>query len=262
LFGHLPFGVYLDGLGAAAALMTGAWLLSLSRADASVVDGFWGIAIAGLGWFYAARLGDVGAPGLVALALATAWGLRLSGYLAWRNWGEPEDFRYRQMRERHGARFPAVSLITVFLLQAVLAWLVSAPLFQAVGSSGDLGAVGWIGASVAAAGLLWEATADWQLQRFLAAREDPEAVCREGLWRYSRHPNYFGEFVFWWGIFLVVLPTDGVLWSAVGPVLMTVLLLRISGVPMLEERLAERPAYRPYVEETNAFFPGPPGGTA
>ena len=256
----LPFDVYLAGLGVSAGLLTAAWLVSLWRSDASVVDSFWGAAIAGLGWFYAASLDPLGPRAWVVLLLVTAWGVRLSAYITWRNWGEPEDFRYRQMRERHGRRFPAVSLVTVFLLQAVLAWIVSAPLFQAAASAGGPGVIGWIGAAVALVGLAWETIADWQLRRFLARRREEEAVMDRGLWRYSRHPNYFGEFVFWWGVFLLVAASRGFLWSIVGPALMSVLLLRVSGVPMLEEKLSRRPAYRRYAERTNAFFPWPPRG--
>lgn len=253
-----PFGVFAEGLAVAAAVMTGAWALSLWRRDASVVDGFWGATIAGLGWYYVWRTAPEGAVAWIVLFLATAWGGRLSAYLTWRNWGEPEDFRYREMREKHGSRFPAVSLVTVFLLQAVLAWVVSAPLFQAAVATGGPGPVGWIGVAVALLGLGWEVAADWQLQRFLARREDGDGVLSDGLWRYSRHPNYFGEFVFWWGIFLTTASTHGFPWAAASPLLMSVLLLRISGVPMLEERLDERPEYRRYAERTNAFFPGPP----
>lgn len=256
-----PFGLYVSGLGVAAAVMVAAWLVSLWRSDASVVDSFWGAAIAGLGWYYVAAAGSEGAVAWIALFLVTAWGGRLSAYLAWRNWREPEDFRYRKMREKHGDRFPAVSLVSVFLLQALLAWVVSAPLFQAAVRAGGPGTVGWIGAGVAAAGLAWEAVADWQLQRFLAERTEEGEVLTGGLWRYSRHPNYFGEFVFWWGMFLLVASTGGFLWSGIGPLLMSVLLLRVSGVPMLEEKLEERPEYRRYVERTNAFFPWPSGGS-
>ena len=256
-----PVGLYLSGLAVAATIMVAAWLLSLWRSDASVIDNFWGAAIAALGWYYVVSVDSRGAVGWLALLLVTAWGGRLSAYLTWRNWGEPEDFRYRKMREKHGRRFPAVSLVTVFLLQAVLAWVVSAPLFQAAVGRDGPGAVGWLGAAVAAAGLTWETVADWQLQRFLARRTGEEEVLREGLWRYSRHPNYFGEFVFWWGMFLLVASTGGFLWSVVGPALMSVLLLRVSGVPMLEEKLDRRPAYRSYAERTNAFFPWPPRGS-
>lgn len=254
-----PFGIYATGLAVAAAVMVAAWLVSLWRTDASVIDSFWGAAIAGLGWYYVMSAGPDGAVAWLALFLVTAWGGRLSAYLTWRNWGEPEDFRYRKMREKHGGRFPAVSLVSVFLLQALLAWVVSAPLFQAAVGRGGPGAVGWIGAGVAVAGLIWEIVADWQLQRFLAERSDEDEVLTGGLWRFSRHPNYFGEFVFWWGMFLLVASTGGYLWSVVGPLLMSVLLLRVSGVPMLEEKLEQRPQFRRYAERTNAFFPWFPG---
>lgn len=255
-----PWEVYASGLAVAAAVMLAAWLVSLRRSDVGIVDGFWGAVIAGLGWCYRLALGDGGLVGWLALLLVTAWGVRLSVHLFRRNWSGPEDFRYRAMREKHGARFPLVSLFTVFLLQALLAWIVSAPLFQAAATGGAPGAVGWIGAAVALAGLVVEAVADGQLRRFRARRDDDEAVLDEGLWRYSRHPNYFGEFVFWWGMYLLVAGTGGAGWALASPVLMTVLLLRVSGVTMLEEELGKRPAYRRYVERTNAFFPGPPRG--
>lgn len=258
----VDLGIYLAGLGLAAALMVAVWALSVWRRDASIVDPFWGTTITALGWYYVLAAGSPAATSWIALLLVTAWGGRLSVYLALRRRGEPEDFRYRAMRDKHGDRFAAVSLVTVFLLQALLAWVVSAPLFQAAAGRGGPGAVGWVGAGVAAVGLAWETVADAQLWRFRSRRRGPDAVLHDGLWRYSRHPNYFGEFVFWWGMFLLAASTGGFVWSVVGPVLMTVLLLRVSGVPLLEEKLARRPDFRRYARTTNAFFPWRPRSVA
>jgi len=161
------------------------------------------------------------------------------------------------MRERDPAGFPRRSLLTVFWLQAALLWAISAPLFQAQrpGPAG-LTAFDWLGLALFALGLGFEAAGDWQLTRF---RNDPAnagRVLNRGLWRYTRHPNYFGDAMVWWGFACFALSTPGSWWTLLSPLLMTALLMRVSGVTLLEKKLREtRPDYRRYEEETNAFFP-------
>jgi len=185
--------------------------------------------------------------GWVAIALVAAWGLRLSGHLALRNWNAPEDRRYRAMRERNDPGFAWKSLYLVFGLQAVLAWVISAPLSPAIRAAEPLGILDVAGATLAAFGIAYEAIADRQLARFLAESGNSGGVMDRGLWRYSRHPNYFGECCTWWGLYLLAAGAGGA-WTVFAPLLITFLLLRVSGVSLLEKDIGERrPAYRNYV---------------
>jgi len=242
-----------------ALLMLGvaAWGVATARRNVGLVDIFWSLFL-----LLAATVAFVQSPatprGWLTLALATAWALRLAGYLALRNWNAPEDRRYRAIRERNEPGFAWKSLYLVFGLQAVLAWLVSAPLVASIAQAGAPDIVGWAGAGLAAFGIAYESAADWQLARFKARADSSGRVLDTGLWRYSRHPNYFGEFCVWWGFFLLAADAGG-WWTVFSPLLMSFLLLRVSGVTLLERDIGERrPAYRDYVRRTRAFFPGPP----
>ncbi len=248
----------MAGLAFAAVLALGTWVASLVRVDASLADRIWPLMIAGAGWAYALVRPATGPLAMAALAIATLWALRLALFLTWRNWGEGEDRRYRAMRERHAPHFPLRSLVIVFALQAVLAWLVSVPLLAAHAGAAP-GLLAWTGGALALFGVVYEAVADAQMARFRADPAHRGQVMDRGLWRHTRHPNYFGEACVWWGLWAMVLPTGwpGVV-AVVSPLLMTVLLLRVSGVRLLETDIAERrPAYRDYVARTNAFLPGP-----
>jgi len=249
---------WFAGLGVILALGFVTWLISLPLKRASIVDPVWSLLFIAAGFTYAAT---TGAPGgdrrTLVLFMVTAWGVRLSAYLTWRAWGEPEDKRYAAMRKKQDPGFAWKSLFTVFGLQGLLAWVVSLPLLAGVDGSGGLGALDWVGAAVWLAGMVFEAGGDWQLTRFLANPDNKGKVLRSGLWRYTRHPNYFGNFTIWWGIFLVALSSGG-WWSAIGPAVMSYLLLKVSGVAMLERTIDEtRPKYADYITTTNAFFPGP-----
>jgi steroid 5-alpha reductase family enzyme len=175
--------------------------------------------------------------------------------------GEPhEDFRYRALRAHHGERFARVSLYTVFLLQAAVQWCVALPLLVSILDPGarPLGALDALGALLASAGIAVEAIADAQLARFRRTRHEPDAVLDRGLWRYTRHPNYFGDFLVWWGFFALAIGSPHGWLTLPCPLLMSALLLRVSGVPLLEHGLLQRkPQYADYTARTNAFFPGP-----
>jgi len=195
--------------------------------------------------------------GLLVCALVTAWGLRLAGHIAVRNAGGGEDFRYRQWRERSGAAFWWVSLFKVFLLQAVVLWVVSSPLLLAQRPLTGAG-WGWLipaGLVLWAVGFFFEVVSDWQL---LAFKRDPAnrgRILDRGLWRLSRHPNYFGEAALWWGIGLIAASAGGPL-ALIGPALLTFTLVKISGVAMLDRELAtRRPGYSEYIARTPAFLP-------
>jgi steroid 5-alpha reductase family enzyme len=244
-------------LGAMVAL----WAVSLRLRDASIVDVWWGpgfAAIAALGF---ALTGGGHPRRALLLALACVWGLRLGGYLLWRNAGKGEDRRYRAMRRHWGARFPWVSLGTVFLLQGALMWVVSLPLQLGMARPGPpgLGLLDALGVTLFAVGLAFETVGDLQLARFKADPANAGRVMDRGLWRTTRHPNYFGDFLVWWGLFAVALATPLGALSVVGPAVMTFLLLRVSGVALLERSIGERrPGYAEYRRRTSAFFPRPP----
>lgn len=250
--------VVSSGLATILLAMTLLWLLSLRLNDASIVDPFWGPGFALVTVAYVWADGRFGPRGLLALGLVSAWAVRLGFHLLKRNRKSGEDPRYRAMRDRHGARFPWVSLFTVFWLQAVLLWIVSAPLAGSVLSAGPLGALDFLGTAVFLVGFALEAVADLQLDRFRADPASAGRVLDTGLWRYSRHPNYFGNALLWWGLYIIAAG-GGAYWTVFGPLLMTYLLLRVSGVTLLERSLrTSRPGYAEYADRTSAFVPWPP----
>jgi steroid 5-alpha reductase family enzyme len=245
-------------LAATAGLMLGVWLLSLVKRDASIVDTFWGLGfvlIAGV----CCAIGEGYEPRRVLItALTTAWGLRLASHIFWRNKGKGEDFRYKAMRERYGKRFPVVSLYSVFAVQALLMWLISLPL-QIGETSREPAMITWLdwaGAIVWLIGFAFESIGDLQLARFKAESKNKGKVMDRGLWRYTRHPNYFGDALLWWGFFLIALNITLGVWTVISPLIMTGLLMKVSGVALLEKTLIKtKPEYRDYVRRTNAFFP-------
>lgn len=234
------------------------WLVSVARRDVSIVDSLWGPMIALAPWAYLAAIAEPGPRATLVLVLASAWALRLALHITWRNWGHGEDRRYQAIRARNEPHFAYKSLYLVFGLQAALAWIVALPLMVALDSARPLGWLDFLGVSLWLAAILFEALADWQLARFKANPANHGRVMDRGLWAWSRHPNYFGECLVWWGAWLVALGA-GAAWTVISPLLMTVLLLRVSGVALLEKDLVERrPAYRDYVARTSAFIPWPP----
>lgn len=247
-----------QALAAIAALAVTGWLYSLVRDDVSFVDSLWSLFFLLAGGVYAAASGPLAPAGWLAVALVVVWALRLSAHITERNWGEPEDSRYRAMRDKHGHAFRYRSLYIVFGLQAALAWIISLPLFYAIANAGPVGALEIAAVLLWLTGFVFEAGGDWQLRQFLNRRDNDRAVLDTGLWRYTRHPNYFGEACMWWAYWLLAVAGGG-WWTLISPLLMTWLLLRVSGVALLEKSIGERrPEYRDYVERTSAFFPLPP----
>jgi steroid 5-alpha reductase family enzyme len=250
----------LTTLASSLACMFVLWLVSLLRRDASIVDPFWGAGFVLVTWIAFGLNASSNSRSELITGLATIWGLRLSLFLLWRNWGHGEDRRYRAMRDANGPRFWWWSLFSVFTLQGVILWFVSFPI-QATLATTDASALGWLdglGAVVWLVGISFEAIGDWQLARFRADPANAGRVMDRGLWRYTRHPNYFGDFCIWWGIYLVAF-SAGAGWTVLSPVLMSFFLLKVSGVTLLEQTITDRrPDYAAYKSRTNAFFPGPP----
>jgi steroid 5-alpha reductase family enzyme len=234
----------------------GTWVVSLFKADVSIVDSLWSLLIWSGCAAYAVVLSPVDVPrARIVIVLATVWALRLWAYITWRNWGQPEDHRYQAIRARHQPGFEYKSLYLVFILQAVLAWIVSMPLLVGVVGSSEWAYLDITGMVMVLFGIAWETIGDWQLARFKSEPSHVGRVMDQGLWRYSRHPNYFGEFCVWWGFYLLAFSAGG-WWTIVSPLLMSVLLLRVSGVTLLEKDIAQRrPGYRDYIVRTSAFFP-------
>ncbi len=255
-------GALLAGLVVMLALAFGTWLVSVAKRDVSIVDAVWSLMLLAGAITYALAAPGAGERAAWVLALIVVWAIRLSAHIIWRGWGEPEDHRYQTIRARNQPGFAWKSVYLVFALQAVLAWMVSLSLYASVSGQAAMGWLDVAGLLLAASGILIETLADLQLGRFRAQSGNEGRVMDRGLWRYSRHPNYFGEFCVWWGFYLVALSAAGGVASAaiflVSPLLMSLLLLKVSGVVLLEKDIAQRrPGYREYVAATNAFFPGP-----
>lgn len=259
----------MDGIGLGQTLLVNAaaiaaatvalWLASVACKDASIVDPAWGAGFAAVAWISWFANSPHSPRDLLLACLATVWGMRLSLYLAWRNRGTGEDRRYAAMRARHGDRFWLRSLRSVFLLQGAILWIISLPL-QALPANDAQRPLGWLdggGVLLWTCGFVFETVGDWQLASFRAQPQSAGQVLDQGLWRYTRHPNYFGDFCIWWGLYLLAA-AGGASWTAVSPLLMSFLLLKVSGVALLESDLGERrPDYAAYQARTNAFFPGP-----
>ncbi|HWX40313.1 MAG TPA: DUF1295 domain-containing protein [Blastocatellia bacterium] len=250
--------VLTDTLALTFTMMFLLWLLSLVKKDASIVDIFWGIGFTAIA--LACFLITQGYQGrkLLVLALTGIWGLRLALHIFTRNRGKGEDFRYRRMRKHYGNRFALVSLFTVFAFQGLLMWVISLPLQVAEISPlpARLTWLDYLGAAIWAIGFLFEAVGDWQLAQFKSDPANQGRVMDSGLWAYTRHPNYFGDALLWWGLFFIAVATPADVWTVFSPLIMTTLLMKVSGVALLEKTLVKtKPEYQDYVRRTSAFFP-------
>jgi len=240
------------------------WGISLPLRNVSIVDIAWGLGFVLVAW--ATFLMQSRSPAGVSTqhwllpVLGTIWGCRLSGYVGLRNHGQPEDKRYVAMREKRGGSFWWRSLYVVFLLQGVIMWIVSLPLqLGIVGVEPKWTVLHGIGVAIWGVGFIFETVGDWQMARFKKNPANKGQVLDRGLWRYTRHPNYFGDFCVWWGLFLIADAYLTLNWTIVSPLLMSVLLMKVSGVTLLEQSLEQqKPGYADYIRCTNAFFPGLP----
>ncbi len=238
-------------------LMILLWCWSLALKNSSIVDIFWGIGFIVVGWltFKLTPQGYLPRKELIA-AMITIWGLRLAIHIRARNWGKPEDFRYARWRKENGVRWRWVSLFKVFLLQGVLMWIISAPIIaaQTSGFPAIVTPLDYIGFLIWIFGMLFETIGDYQLMHFKANPSNKGKLLTTGLWKYTRHPNYFGEAVLWWGFYIIALAA-GAWWTIFSPIVMTLLLIKVSGVAMLELSMKSRPGFEEYKKNTNAFIP-------
>ena len=239
-------------------MMTLLWIVSIILKNVSIVDLFWGFGFVVTTIFYFISTDGNGLRKAILLILVALWGLRLSGYLTWRNSGKGEDFRYREFRKKYGEkRYWWVSFFQTFLLQGLLMWLISAPLLGAQYASPEKspGFLDFAGILLWIIGFIFETGGDFQLAKFKSDPSNKGRVLDTGFWKYTRHPNYFGDSAVWWGYGLICL-SAGSYFPALGSVLMTALIIKVSGVVLLEKSLKDqKPQYREYIEKTSAFIP-------
>lgn len=250
--------VFLAGAIAAFGVMITTWLISLPARDASLADIAWGLVFVAVAWavYFAGEKSDTS---LLIAILVSVWGVRLSGYLAWRNLGHGEDRRYQAMRAKRPSTFWIWSLIGVFCLQAAIGWVVSLPVQSLAAQFEGISLLSWIGVAGFVVGIGFEAIGDAQLAAFKRDPSSKGKVMDRGLWRYTRHPNYFGDAVVWWSLWLVAVGAGAGWWTLIGPALMTLFLVRVSGAALLESDIEERrPGYADYIRRTSSFVPMPP----
>jgi len=251
-------GIWFQSLAVILSMMTLLWIVSTIIKNVSIVDLFWGFGFVVAAFFYFFRTGEAGIRNYIILTLVSVWGLRLSLYLWWRNYGKGEDFRYREFRKKYGEnRYWWISFFQTFLLQGVLMWLISAPLLgaQVERTRTALGILDYAGILVWLTGFVFEVGGDMQLAAFKADPANKGKVLNTGFWKYTRHPNYFGDSAVWWGYGLICVSAGSYL-PALGSVLMTLLIIKVSGVILLEKTLVDtKPQYSDYIKRTNAFFP-------
>ena len=249
--------LYLQGLFLILILMTLLWIISILIKNVSIVDMFWGMGFVMVNTFYFFNTETTPAK-IILLLLVAIWGLRLSIYLAWRNLGEPEDFRYQEFRKKYGEKnYWWISFIQTFLLQGILMWIISMPLLgvNLYSSSHSLSYIDYFGILLWIIGFIFEAGGDIQLAHFKNNKANEGKVLNTGLWHYTRHPNYFGDSAVWWGFGLFCLST-GSYWLISGSIIMTLLILKVSGVVLLEKSLKEKkPEYAAYIQNTSSFIP-------
>jgi steroid 5-alpha reductase family enzyme len=245
-------------LAAVISLMICGWLISLIYKNVTFVDSLWGLGFVLIAWLtFSLAEGFTGRKILIVL-LTTAWGLRLSAHLSWRNWGKGEDPRYGGWRKASGDRFWIISLFKVFLLQALFLWVIALAVQygQVSATPAHLTGLDFLGFVIWMIGFVFESVSDWQLARFKADPTNAGKVMDRGLWAYSRHPNYFGECLIWWGIFLIVLSTPNSWWTVVSPLVISAVLLKMTGIPLTEKTIVNtRPGYSEYMKRTPSFFP-------
>lgn len=238
--------------------MTSLWVVSIIIRNVSIVDLFWGFGFVIAAVFYFLTTDGFQTRKIILLALTLVWGLRLSLYLAFRNIGKGEDFRYRQFRKSYGEnRYWWISFFQTFLLQGVLMWLISAPLLSAqfYGQNNHLNFLDYTGILFWITGFCFEAGGDYQLAKFKANPANKGKILNTGFWRITRHPNYFGDAAVWWGFGLICLASGSYL-AILGSLLMTALIIKVSGVALLEKTLLEqKPGYKEYIMKTSAFLP-------
>lgn len=239
------------------AAMVLLYILSLVLKNSSIVDCFWGAGFVLIAWYVFSLTGSPHAPrDWLMVGLVTIWGLRLTAYVTWRNWGKGEDFRYTKWRNEHPDQWWWRSFFHVFILQGLIMWVVASPItgVLAAENSTSLALLDYLGIFVWVIGFFFESVGDIQLARFRANPDNKGQVLNKGVWHLTRHPNYFGDAAQWWGFYVIAL-SAGAWWTVISPLWMTYLLVKVSGVAMLERTLNYKPGYEAYAAKTSAFIP-------
>lgn len=236
--------------------MTGVFCLALVKKDNSIVDIAWGLGFVGVAILTFFHEEGWTTRHVLVSSLILIWGMRLAIHIGVRKRRKDEDFRYAKWRQEWGRRFVLRSYFQIFMLQGILLLIIALPIVLINGSDRpDLTLMDFCGVGVWGIGLIFEVVADDQLRRFKKRTENKGKILTSGLWKYSRHPNYFGEVLLWWGIFLCALSIENGWIAILSPLMISFLLLRVSGVTMLEKKYEGRPDYEAYAKRTNAFFP-------
>lgn len=239
--------------------MTSWFVVSLIKQRNDVADVAWGLGFVLMTWVSFFLSADTGIRGLLVGGLVTVWGCRLAWHIHRRNRGKTEDYRYRTWREEWGRWFYLRSYAQVYLLQGVLLFSIVLPVLLINHHAGaPLGMLDYIGLGVWAVGFFFESVGDAQLAAFIKNPANAGHLMRTGLWRYTRHPNYFGEVTQWWGIWLMALSVPSGLIGIVGPLTITFLILKVSGIPLLEAKMQQNPEFAAYKRQTSMFIPLPP----
>ena len=235
------------------------FLISLFKRRNDVADVAWGLGFVLVAWTSFFLAGGSGTRGLLVCILVSVWGVRLAWHIDARHRGKAEDFRYMAWRREWGKWFYARSYAQVYVLQGALLFIVVLPVLMINRSTGTtFGFLNGIGACIWLFGFLFESVGDAELARFARDPHNRGKILQNGLWRYTRHPNYFGEVVQWWGIWVVAVGVPGGWFSIVGPLTITLLILKVSGIPMLEKKMAENPDFAEYRRRTSVFVPWVP----
>jgi steroid 5-alpha reductase family enzyme len=255
---HTPLFLFTVNLAAALAFMTAGWVISLVRKNVTIADSLWGPGFVIIAWLTFFCAGGFLGRKILLVTLVSLWGLRLFLHLHGRNKGKAEDPRYGAWREKHGPNFWIISLFKVFWIQALFQWAIAFGVQYGQMAEAPARFTAWdvLGALIWIIGFAMESFADRQLGDFVKRPENKGKILRTGLWRYSRHPNYFGESMMWWGIFLIVMAVPWGIWTIISPILITYTLLKLTGVTLMEETIfGENPDYQDYIKRTSAFVP-------
>lgn len=259
---NVAMSVGFETFGIAALLllvyMTSWFAISRAANRNDIADTAWGLGFILLSWFALLNQNFVSGRMLIITTLVTLWGIRLSGHILMRNKGKKEDFRYKQWRDEWGDIFILRSFGQVFFLQGLFLYIIILPaLYVSAYDTGNIGWIEYIGILIWTTGFFFEAVGDWQISQFIKTKKKGE-IMTTGLWKYTRHPNYFGEVTMWWGIFIISLSSPQGYITIVSPLLITFLILKVSGIPMLEKKYAGDKKFEAYKKKTSAFFPLPP----
>lgn len=249
---------YVVLLGLLFAFMNVGFMVSLFKKRNDVADVAWGLGFVLMAWASFVLAPDSGTRGWLVTLLVSVWGLRLAWHIHARNRGKAEDYRYLAWRQAWGKWFYVRSYFQVFVLQGALLFVIAWPvIFIHTRTGTDFGLLDWLGTALWIFGFCFEAIGDAELARFLRNPENKGKLMQSGLWAWSRHPNYFGEVTQWWGIWLLALALPGAFLTIIGPLTITFLIMKVSGIPTLEKKMAEHPDFAAYQKKTSLFFPLP-----